>query len=44
MENMRLRQNPGGLYDDLISTRLMINAFLVEVMEIDSKVVYDMLF
>ena len=44
MENVRLRQNPDGLYDDPIITRLIINKLLVEVMEIDSRVVHDMLF
>ena len=44
MENVRLRKNPEGLYDDPVTTTLIINKFLVEVMRIDEKVVQDMLF
>ena len=35
MENMRPRQNPDGLYDDPINTRLILNKFLIEVMGIN---------
>ena len=41
MENVRPRQNPDGLWDDPITTRLIINMFPLEVMGIDSKVVHD---
>ena len=41
-ENVRLRWNPDGLYDDPITTRLIIKKFLVEVMGINSKVVHAM--
>ena len=44
MEIVRLRQSPNDLFDEPITTRLIINKFLVEVMGIDSKVVHDMLF
>ena len=43
-ENVRLRQNPDGLYNDPITTRLIINKSVVEVMGIDLKVMHDMLF
>ena len=43
-ENVRLRQNPDGLYDDPLTTRSITNKFLVEEMDIDSKVVHDVLF
>ena len=44
MESVRPRQNPDGLYNDSITTRSIINTFLVEVMETDSKVVHNILF
>ena len=44
MENVTLRQNPDGLYNDPITTRLIISKFLVDVMGSNSKEVHDMLF
>ena len=35
MDNVRLKQNPNGLYNDPIITRSIINKFIVEVMRID---------
>ena len=43
MEDVRLRQNSDCLYDDPITTRLIIKNFLIEVIGIDLMAVHDML-